>query len=135
MIRHTSAAEAAPGFLSSVFKPLFISLAITALSLCLLAACIAFGPVTESVADICIILSTACSMLAAGFMTARRRKGRGFINGSLAGLLYTVAAYLIKALGFGDFSLGGGFVKLLLLSIFLGALGGIVGINTQRKRR
>ncbi len=135
MIRHTTAAEAAPGFLNSVFKPLFISLAITALSLCLLAACIAFGPVTEKAADSCILISTACSMFLAGFLTARRRKGRGFISGSLAGLFYTAAAYLVQALGFGDFSFGSGFVKLLLLGIFLGALGGIFGVNTRRKTR
>ena len=134
MTRH-SAAEAAPGFFLSVLKPLFISLLVTFLSLCFLAICIAYGPVTEQAADSCILLSTVVSIFIAGVLASRQRNARGFVSGSLAGVLYVAAAYAIAALAFGSFSPGTGFLKLAVLGVGMGALGGIVGINICRKKR
>ncbi len=135
MTRHAVAPEATPGFFLSVLKPIFIALSVTFLSLCFLAVCIAYGPVTEQAADICILLSTIVSIFIAGFLTARQRNARGFVLGSLAGVLYVAAAYVIAALAFGSFSPGSGFLKLLLLGIVFGALGGIISVNTRRKKR
>ncbi len=116
-------------------KPLLVSLCVTFVSLCLLALCIAFGPVTENTADLCILLVTILSLFLAGFLSARQKTSRGFITGGIAGLLYVFAAYLIAALAFGSFSPGRDFIKLFLLGIGIGALGGIVGVNTRRKTR
>ncbi len=135
MAKRTAVPETAPGFFLSVLKPLFISLFVTFLSLCLLAVCITYGPVTEQAADTCILLSTVVSIFLAGFLTARQKNSRGFLWGSAAGLLYTLIAYIIAALAFGSMTPGPGFPKLLLLGIAAGAVGGTVGVNFRRKRR
>ncbi len=134
MTRHTAVPETAPGFLS-VLKPLFFSLCITFLALCLLAGLICFGPVTEAAADTCILFSTVMSVLPAGFLAARQKDSRGFLMGGLTGLLYALVAYCIAALCFGSMSPGSGFLRLAAISTASGAIGGIFGVNTRRKKR
>ena len=135
MAKYSVAQEAAPGFFVSVFKPLFIALFFTFLSLCLLAACIAYGPVTEAAAGTCILLSTLLCIFLAGFLAARRRRTKGFLMGSLAGILYVAMAYIISVFAFGNFTPGAGLWKLLGLGVGVGAFGGITGINIRLKRR
>lgn len=135
MAKRTAVPETAPGFFLSVLKPLFISLFITFLSLCLLAVCITYGPVTEKTADTCILLSTVVCLVLAGFLTARQKNSRGFLWGMAAGLLYVLTAYVIAALAFGSMLPGSGFPKLLLLGIAAGAVGGTLGVNFRRKRK
>ncbi len=136
MPRHVNTVENQSAFsLFFVLKPLLVSLSVTFVSLCLLALGIAFGPVTEKTADICILLVTAFSIFLAGFLSARQKTARGFMHGGIAGLAYVFAAYCIAALAFGSFSPGSSFLKLLLLGIGMGAFGGIVGVNTRRRKR
>lgn len=135
MARRTAVPETVPGFFLSVLKPLFISLLVTFLALCLLAMCIAYGPVSEQAADTCILLATAVSIFLAGFLTARQKNSRGFMWGGCAGLLYAVTAYFTAALAFGSMTPAGGFWRLVLIALLAGAIGGTVGVNTRRKKR
>ncbi len=135
MKRLTTAAPAATGFFRSVLKPMILSFAITLLSLVLLAACIAFGPVTENAADVCILLSTAASVLIGAFLFSGERGKRGLWTGILFGVLYMGIACLTAAIGFGSFSPAGFLTKRLPLGLFAGALGGIMGVNIRKKRR
>ncbi|MBE7025903.1 MAG: TIGR04086 family membrane protein [Ruminococcaceae bacterium] len=135
MMRHTAVPETAPGFFLSVLKPLFISLAVTFLALCLLAICIAYGPVSEQAADTCIRIATVVCVFLSGFLSARQKSNRGFLWGGMAGLMYAVTAYIIAALVFGSMTPGTGFLRLLLLGLLAGSIGGTVGVNTRRKKR
>ncbi len=135
MARHSAAPVAAPGFFVSVLKPIFISLVVTFLALCFLAAAITWGPVTEGAADTSILLATIFCILLTGFLSARQKAGRGFMLGGLGGLLYVAVAYTIAALVFGSFSIGAGTMRLFALGLIFGALGGIIGVNIGRKRR
>ncbi len=135
MAKYSAVQEAAPGFFVSVFKPLFIALFFTFVSLCLLAACIAYGPVTEAAASTCILLSTVLCIFLAGFLTARRRRSKGFLMGSLAGVLYVAMAYIVSVFAFGNLTPGTGLLKLFGLGMGIGALGGITGINLRFRKR
>lgn len=134
-MRHTAATEAAPGFFLSVLKPLFLSLVLTFLALCLLALCVAYGPVSEQSADICVRIATGVCVFLAGLLSARQKNSRGFLWGAATGLMYAFAAYIISALVFGNISPGTGFLRLLLSGLLAGSLGGTVGVNTRRKKR
>lgn len=134
MARHIGTETQSTGAFSSVLKPLFVSLSFTFAVLCITALCIAYGPVSEKHADICILISTIISITLAGFLAARQKTGRGFIAGAIAGTSYVAVAYLVAALAFGAFKPGAGFIKLLVFGIFFGAVGGIIGINMKRKK-
>ncbi len=135
MTRHSAAQSAAPGFFPSVLKPLFLSLALTFFALLCLAIAMAFGPVSVAAADRCILPITAMSVFFAGFLSARGQSTRGFLRGAASGALYGLVAYLVSALSFGSFSPGADFLKLLGMETLVGALGGIFGINTRRRKR
>ncbi len=135
MARHTAVPETAPGFFLSVLKPLLFSLFVTFLSLCLLAGFIAYGPVSEQATDACILASTILSVFLAGFMFARQKGSRGFMWGGLAGILYSLAAYVFAALCFGSMSPGMALLKLAVRSAAAGAFGGIAGVNARRRKR
>lgn len=134
MKRLTPAAPAANGFFRSVLKPLFFSFLITLLSLLVLSACIAFGPVTENAAEICILLSTAISIFIGALLFANARGSRGLLAGLVLGVLYTGIACLIAVIGFGSISLGIILTKRLPLALLCGAIGGIMGVNSRKKR-
>ena len=135
MTRQSAAQGAAPGFFLSVLKPLFLSLLLTVFALVFLAICIAAGPVTLEAAEPCILVGTAVSVFVAGFLTARGQVSRGFLRGAAAGALYGLLAYAVAALAFSSFSPGSGFIKLWILEILAGAMGGVFGINSRRRKR
>ncbi len=130
-----SETENTTGFFSAILKPLFVSLVLTFLSLCLLAILIVYGPVTEKAADLSVLLATAVCILICGFLAGRQGQRKGLLRGAAAGILYVLAAYIVAALAFGSLALGGESIKLLGMGAGLGALGGIFGINTRRKAR
>lgn len=135
MKRLTQAAPAAPGFFRSVLKPLVLSFAITLLSLGILAACIAFGPVTENAAEPCILLSVAVSIFIGAFLFSRVHGSRGLLAGLFFGLLYIGVSVLTALAFFGSVSPETSFIKRLPIGAITGMLGGIMGVNIRKKRR
>ncbi len=136
MARQTSASELKSGG-SSLFqiKPLLISLSCTLILLSALALCIAFGPVSEKTAEIIVFCVTVGSIFLTGLLSARPKASRGYLVGAISGIAYVLAAYCMSALAFGSFSPGKDFLKLMLIGIAAGALGGIVGVNTGKRRK
>ena len=135
MKRLTPAASAAPGFFRSVLKPLMFSFAITLLSLFILAASIAFGPVTEEAADICILLSAFISILIGAFLFVRRYGSRGLLSGLFFGALYVCITALAAMTFCGGVSPEAVFTKRLPMAILAGICGGVAGVNIRKKRR
>ncbi len=135
MTRHTAAQVAAPGFLSSVLKPILLSVALTFLALFLLAICIATGLVSMPAANAGIPAATAICVFLAGFLSAKGSARHGFLRGAAAGALYGLVAYLVSALAFSSFSPSPSFWKLWGLEIAVGSVGGTIGINVGGGRR
>ncbi|MBQ7037155.1 MAG: TIGR04086 family membrane protein [Clostridia bacterium] len=136
MARQISVSELKPGG-TSLFqiKPLLISLSLTLVTLSILALCIAFGPVSEKAADACVLCITIISVFLCGLLSARTKSSKGYLSGCIAGVSYVLAAYCMSAFAFGSFSPGKDFLKLLIIGISAGAFGGIVGVNTGKKRK
>lgn len=134
MARNTSLAVERPSSLISILlKSVLLSLGLTLSALCILALCIAFGPVTEAV-DTCIYIASIISVFLAGFIASRRSMRRGLLVGMLAGILYVLFSYVLGTLLCGTFSPNGSLWKMLALSILTGGIGGIFGMNVRRKK-
>lgn len=71
------------------------------------------------------------ALLIGGFMTGKRIERKGWYYGGLLGIIYCVIIVLIGVLGFQS-SLNLVTLLLLVLTFSAGALGGILGVNTQR---
>ncbi|MDD6308303.1 MAG: TIGR04086 family membrane protein [Clostridia bacterium] len=126
--------ETTPGLSVVMLKPLLLSLCMTLLAFCLLALFITFGPFSEKIAAVCVPIIIAISTFTAGLTASRRQKRRGLLTGAVAGSLYVLISYLIGVVLTGRLAVGQDFFKLLAMCVGIGAFGGILGINTRRKK-
>lgn len=116
-------------------RPLLISLSCTLILLSALALCMAFGPVSEKTAELIVLVITIGCIFLAGLLSARPKASKGYLSGAVAGISYVLAAYCMSSLAFGSFSPGKDFLRLILLGIITGAVGGIIGVNTGHRKK
>ena len=85
--------------------------------------------------NICITVITGISVIFCGFMTARGAVRGGLINGTAAGLLYTILLYAIGSIVNGSLAFNVATVTALIVGVVCGAVGGVLGINTRKRKR
>ncbi len=71
------------------------------------------------------------STLAGGFVSGRKSGSKGWYIGGMLGILYAIAVILISFLGF-DAPIRLSTLYLPALAFTLGALGGMVGVNSRK---
>jgi len=103
---------------------LFLSLAI----IIVLTAVMYWTDVSEKLVPYVIVAGSLTSLMAGSFFVGRKTTEKGWLKGGLTGLLYVVIL-LIFASFTGDAAWHNCFTK-MFLGFSLGALGGIIGINT-----
>ena len=81
-----------------------------------------------------VIAFTVISIALAGVMTAKKSFSKGWLSGSLTGFTYMLLLYCIGSLMFQSFNFDGKVITMFLIGVLSGMFGGIVGINTKRKR-
>ncbi|MEI7025274.1 TIGR04086 family membrane protein [Paenibacillus sp. y28] len=86
----------------------------------------------ETLGDVVFVIHGLSSAIG-GFVAARRHGKRGWYQGALLGMMYTVLIILIGFLGF-DGSLSSRTLVLLAVCTCSGALGGMFGVNLNRNR-
>lgn len=68
-----------------------------------------------------------------GYIAARRRKQNGLIMGILAGISVYCIIFLLGLI-LAKTSMSMGFFSKLIMTLICGAIGGIIGVNSKRKR-
>lgn len=121
----------AGGFL----KGLLFACILTLILLSISALIITYTPIDESVifafSMICVIISAVFG----GMTSAKRAQSRGFLKGALCGGAYILVLYIIAALTSDKPALTSHTAILFVIGIASGALGGIIGINSNRQRK
>lgn len=72
------------------------------------------------------------SLLAGGLVSGKRAGQKGLYQGSITGLIYGILLLLISFLAL-DHSLGLGELGLIFPALLLGAIGGVFGVNLNKK--
>lgn len=106
----------------------FILLAISALV-------ITYSPISENVAGAFSIICVIVSALIGGGVAAKSAVSRGFLKGALTGVCYVLLLYIIASLASDKFVVSGHTACLFAIGAVAGAIGGIAGINSRRKRK
>ena len=83
------------------------------------------GPFTQGI--------TAVSIILCGILSARSISGFGWLHGAAAGLVYSAIRLVAGAAAMNGFDIDKGTLSMLLIGLFLGAAGGIIGINFKKK--
>lgn len=116
-------------------KSVGVSYVVSVLLLFLLAVCATVSDMDGKMVNIFITLITCISVTLGGFMSARGTGRGGLLNGVLAGIIYTMLLYLAGGIINGDVSFNGATIVAMLLGIICGGTGGVLGVNTKRRRR
>lgn len=82
-----------------------------------------------------ISVITGISVLFCGFTAARGAGRGGLLNGIVAGVLYTLLLYAAGSIIIGSFAFNLATVTAFLVGIICGGIGGVLGVNTKKRRR
>jgi len=86
---------------------------------------------SETQVPLVMYVINAIALLYGGFIAGRRSPTRGWLSGAVCGLGYALLMLVIGFLAF-DMPMSGKALAFLAVAVLLGALGGILGINTTR---
>lgn len=116
-------------------KCLGVSYILSVVLLFILAICATVWDMEAGAVNICVTVITGISVLFCGFTSARGAGRGGLINGIIAGVLYTLLLYAVGSIVSGSIGFNAATISALLVGVFCGGLGGVLGINTKRRRR
>lgn len=86
---------------------------------------------SETQVPLVMYIINGIALLCGGFMAGRRSPTRGWLHGAVSGLGYALLMLVIGFLAF-DMPMGMQAAVFFALAVLLGALGGVLGINTAR---
>ena len=118
-----------------MLKNVVVSFVATAILLLVAAILVTYLSATESVIDAAVLVVTAFCVRWGGFRAARHLGKQGLLCGAISGLIYVAVLYLFGSLIFGELSFHSQTLLSMALSVGCGAIGGIVGVNTGKRRR
>jgi len=121
-----------------MMRPVAVSVVLGALVcvvlLLLFSVVISAGSVPQSAIDPMAVLAVSAGAFASGLSCAKIVKRNGLVCGLCCGVIFSVIV-LICSLAVPGGGLGLGALLKTMLMVFSAMLGGVVGINTRRRRR
>lgn len=116
-------------------KAVLWAFGVTAAVFVLAALLLTYTPMPESLIPFVVILTAVVSVIAGGMSASRSAKSKGWLNGAVTGILYSVILYFFSSLAGEGFYFSGYILVMLAVGLFAGAFGGILGINLSDKRK
>ena len=116
-------------------KAMVKSFLFTALVFALAALLLTYTPMSESLISPLVILTSVISVIISGVSASRDIRRRGLLTGAIAGILYSVILYLFSSLAGESIAISPYILIMTVVSLFAGAVGGILGINLSGKRK
>ncbi|MDP4094699.1 MAG: TIGR04086 family membrane protein [Bacillota bacterium] len=118
--------------LKMIGRGIIISYIITIPLFIIFAFILTYTDFPEKYTPTCVILVSMASITTAGAAATRKLRNKGWLNGSIVGLIYMLIMYLFGSIIFKNFNVTSHVVTMLIIGIIIGAIGGIIGINFKR---
>lgn len=119
-------------FIKKIFKGVLISLVVSFVLLAIFAIVLTYTSVSENTIVPVIIVVTGISILVGTILESRKIVKNGIGLGGIIGLVYVLILYIISSLLNADFSINMQSFILILVAIFSGMIGGIIGVNNRK---
>ncbi len=116
-------------------KTVLISFLITILLILLLSFLITYTDISSSVAKPYTIIVTILSIIFASILNGKKTSEKGWLNGTISGLIYMLILYITGSFTFMNFSINSNSITMFIVGLLSGALGGIIGINNKGKTK
>ncbi len=118
--------------LKKIFKGAIIAIIITIILLIVFSAILTYSSVQENIIPIVTILITGISILSGAILSACTIKTRGILTGIAVGSIYIFFIYTLSSIIIKNFYLNKYSLIMIIISIILGAIGGIIGVNFKK---
>ncbi len=112
-------------------KGIIIAFITTFILLFLFSILLTYTNLPEAAIAPTIIVASAISILIGSSLATLKIKKNGLINGGIIGGIYICTIYLISSILNTGFALNISSIIMILICIFAGILGGIVGVNIK----
>jgi len=118
-----------------ILKGVALAFVISLVLLIICAVIMTYSPIPDGATRAVTITVSGISILFAAIVTARKSKRQGWLSGATCGLMYALLLYIFGSLIMLDFSFTLSTLLVGVIGFVVGAFGGIVGINTKKKKR
>lgn len=123
--------EGVGGFLKGVILAFCLTLVLLTVS----SLVVTYTNVSENAIFALSLTCAVISMGAGSISAAKTAARRGYLKGALCGGTYVLVLYIIASLINGGFIFTSHTLMLFAIGVIVGALGGIIGINTGGRRK
>lgn len=121
--------------IKDILLSVLIGFILTFLVIAVLSAIMLFADISDGVLSAIVLVMTIAIDILIGVFSVKNTKNRGWLHGSLAGVIYIILLTLLSMLIFDGFSITPNFYFMLLMGLFGGACGGIIGVNFNASHR
>ncbi len=114
-----------------IVKGSISAIILTIILLLIFAILLTYTELKENTITPVIIVITGISILVGSSISTLKIKKNGLINGFLVGLIYIITIYLISSIVGKGFKINLYSTIMILVSIIMGMIGGIIGVNLK----
>lgn len=114
----------------TLLRALAISVLFTLASFAIFSVIITYTSLSEASGDIVVTAVTLIAVMLSGFEAAKKSSSRGWLWGLIGGIAYITTVYITGLAINGNSGISTKVISFFLISGTIGALGGIIGINT-----
>lgn len=114
-----------------IVKGSVTAIILTLILLLIFATLLTYTNLKENTINSSIIVITGISILVGSSISTLKIKKNGLINGFFVGLIYIITIYLISSIILTDFKVNFYSIIMILVSIIMGMIGGIIGVNLK----
>lgn len=121
--------------ITTIAKGILISYLITIPLFIVFAFVLTYTDFPEKYIPTTVIITTVISILIAGSTATKNVRNRGWLNGSIVGVIYMTVLYLLSSVTYSEYGMNRYVITMFIIGILAGAIGGIVGINLKSGSR
>ncbi len=121
--------------MGTIMKSVLMAYVMTLIIFLIFSIVLTYTDFPESTIPTIVVVATIISIIFGAMRVSRRTKCKGWLNGSIVGVLYMIILYIISILAFKGFTIDRYVLYMLFLGLVTGAFGGIVGVNLKSNRK
>ncbi len=116
-----------------ILKGSIFAILLSLILLFIFAMLLAYTNLSETTMVPVVTIITGVSIFIGSTISTIKIRKNGLINGSLVGLIYILFIYLCSSIYFANFSINLNSIIIICASIVCGMIGGIIGVNLNKK--
>lgn len=117
--------------LKCIFKGILISNIVTIVFILLFSLILVKTNFKEQYINLVLIIISSVSILIGTSISTIKMKKYGIINGIIISSMYMIILYIFSSIVNNNFSINMSSIYMLITGIFLGSLGGVIGVNIK----